>query len=661
MVFEFFITDWLSNVKSEAIGAVMKGLRSIFYSIISMLYEFIIRLYWLFNTLCTGRLLDNSVMQELSKRVGLILGVVMLFYVVFSFIKMLVDPDTISDNTKGAGSVIKKCIIVIIMLGISSFVFDTLYMVQRVVVQNNIISKIFLPYDIDTENFGGVLSAELLSSFYKISDSIPSDDKKSNSDVQICQQVVYTLQDKIVEEADFELGNTCLNESIKVAQDDGEDHEITMIDFNWLIGIAAGIAVIYFLIIYCIQVGVRMVQLAVLEIISPMAIVSYLAPKQDTMFSKWSKLYISTYIDVFIRIAIINFVVFLIATIFDTNGGWTFWESLDNPEHKSVIVITMVIALLAFAKKAPDLIKDLFPTGSSKLGFGSMHMKDFVGLQRGINTAASLGTGAAIGFLGGAVSNGVAAYKKDGSKLSALRHGLGGALGGGITGAFHGIDNGFKSKNLGGAINSSFREQRSRNFRAASAISQGSTFKGRLGSSARRLFGQNTRAENMKSNVESLNEYSKYFDKMKEIADRTKTVKNLKESWENARDSGTATAQEISNKKKLYESAQKSVINDALKNDFKNSSFAGVDQSALNDMSTVKEMMNRSYDNNRELFDESGISRVETTTNFDNLKAYSGISKSTSFRIENSEEYVRRNADDEYAFLPPDEQLRRKK
>ena len=62
-----------------------------------------------------------------------------------------------------------------------------------------------------------------------------------------------------------------------------------------------------------------------------------------------------------------------------------------------------------------------------------------------------------------------------------------------------------------------------------------------------------------------------------------------------------------------------------------------------------------------ELFDESGISRVETTTNFDNLKAYSGISKSTSFRIENSEEYVRRNEDDEYAFLPPDEQLRRKK
>ena len=242
-----------------------------------------------------------------------------------------------------------------------------------------------------------------------------------------------------------------------------------------------------------------------------------------------------------------------------------------------------------------------------------------------------------------------------------MRHGLGGAFGGGITGAFHGIDNGFKSKNMVGAINSSFREQRSRNFRAASAISQGSTFKGRLGSSARRLFGQNTRAENMKSNIESLNEYSKYFDKMKEIADRTKTVKNLKESWENARDSGTATAQEISNKKKLYESVQKSVINDALKNDFKNSSFAGVDQSALNDMSIVKEMMNRSYDNNRELFDESGISRVETTTNFDNLKAYSGISKSTSFRIENSEEYVRRNADDEYAFLPPDEQLRRKK
>ena len=101
-------STWLSGVSDGVIGAVIKGLRSIFYTIISMLYKVIIDLYWLFNTLCTGRLLDNTIMEELSKRVGLILGVIMLFYVVFAFIKMLVDPDIINDKTKGAGNIIKK-------------------------------------------------------------------------------------------------------------------------------------------------------------------------------------------------------------------------------------------------------------------------------------------------------------------------------------------------------------------------------------------------------------------------------------------------------------------------------------------------------------------------------------------------------------------------
>ena len=558
-------STWLSGVSDGVIGAVIKGLRSIFYSIISMLYKFIIDLYWLFNTLCTGRLLDNSVMQELSKRVGLILGVVMLFYVVFSFIKMLVDPDTISDNTKGAGSVIKKCIIVIIMLGISSFVFDTLYMVQRVVVQNNIISKVFLPYDIDTENFGGVLSAELLSSFYKISDSIPSDDKKSNSEVQTCQQVVYTLQDKIVENADFELGNTCLNESIKVDQDDGEAHEITMIDFNWLIGIAAGIAVIYFLIVYCIQVGVRMVQLAVLEIISPMAIVSYLAPKQDTMFSKWSKLYISTYIDVFIRIAIINFVVFLIATIFDTNGGWTFWESLNNPKNQSVIVITMVIALLAFAKKAPDLIKDLFPTGSSKLGFGGMSSKDiFAGglLKSGVKTGAKVATaGTAIGLLGSAASA-YSRFKINRENGKNVLQSAFGAAGGAVAALPRGLRSGAAKGNIFSNISKGFDKQRDIDDKYDELISGGGSTAGKYAASISSHFGE-TKGQRYNRIIANNEKVSKSVKDLEDMAENFKAVKLKKTSWKNAQARG-ATDSELKAKYDDYKRAKDEAITTAL-------------------------------------------------------------------------------------------------
>ena len=659
---------WLSDGLEAIQGAASKALRTVFFSLSTLIYKLVISLYDLFDILCYGRILDNEVLKDLSTRIGYVLGVIMLFFVILSFVNMLLNPDTLSDKNKGAVNIIKKTILVIVMLGVSNYFFQLLYSVQRVVVQNHVVSKLLLPYEVDTEHFGGALSAELFTAFYNVSLSyIDSDGNIMGDDenVQLCQQEVYTMKEQIAEHSDFSLGDVCLNTSTTYTAADGAEREDFIIDFNWLLSVGVGIFAIYILTMYCIKVGIRMIQLAFLEIISPMAIVSYLSPKQDTMFSKWSKIYFSTYIDVFIRIAIINFSVYLIAVIFGSGTDKTFWESFEingsNPIWtKRFSMIAMVLALLAFAKKAPELLKELVPASASKLGFGGMKMKDIFGLSRGLNVGAAVGTTAAVGLLGGAISSGAAAYKRDGTKRSALKYGLKGAFGGGLTGAFHGIDNGFKSKNLGGALTSSFREQRSRNFRAADAISQGSTFGGRVSSSAMRLLGQNTKAESIKSNISALNNYSKHFDKMKEIADRSKAVKRFKEDYENAMNSGTATAQEIQNKKNLYENMQRMVIQDAIKNDFRTSSYSGVNASELADMSTVANVMNRDYEDNKDLFNDAGIARVSSTTKFDDLKAYSGIAKSTAFRMENSDEYVKGQADDQYAFIPPDERMRRK-
>ena len=54
-------------------------------------------------------------------------------------IKMVLDPDKINDKEMGAASLIKKLVIVIVMLGTSGFVFDALYTVQKLVIENNVI------------------------------------------------------------------------------------------------------------------------------------------------------------------------------------------------------------------------------------------------------------------------------------------------------------------------------------------------------------------------------------------------------------------------------------------------------------------------------------------------------------------------------------------
>ena len=77
---------------------------------------------------------------------------------------------------------------------------------------------------------------------------------------------------------------------------------------NGIFAVIVGGVIAYLLVLYCIDVGTRAVQLAFLQIIAPIPIIGYIAPKKDGIFQKWTKQCITTYLDLFIRTAIIYFI-----------------------------------------------------------------------------------------------------------------------------------------------------------------------------------------------------------------------------------------------------------------------------------------------------------------------------------------------------------------
>ena len=332
--------------------------RSLFYWISSLIYQLIKTLYDIFERLCNSRILDSEVLRIISGRIGLLLGIIMFFMVTFSVIQLMLEPDKLTDKEKGVGNIVKKVLLVIVMLSCSNIAFGAMYGLQKEIIENNIIEKFILPYNVDDQYFGGILSMELFTSFYTLNPGVEHSD---------CAVNYETLKNNIVYYNDFSVGKACLKTKV---------NDTYVMDFDvLLLPIVGGVAV-WFLFSYCITVGVRTMQLAFLEIMSPMAIISYLSPKKDTMFQKWWKNYFATYIDVFIRIAIINLVVFLIAVIFSTDFQGTFLESVGIGEQKqdgdTLIIVLIVLALLTFAKKAPELLKTFFPEGDSKLGgFGA--------------------------------------------------------------------------------------------------------------------------------------------------------------------------------------------------------------------------------------------------------------------------------------------------
>ena len=460
-----WVPKWLSEVADGLMGSIVIGIRTLSFSLATIIYRLIIDLYNFFEKLCTAILLSNDLLGELSRRIGLILGLIMFFNVVFAFVKMMIDPDTLEDKEKGAVAIIKKTLIVIGLLGISNFAFNTLYSIQRIVIKEHVISNLLLPYQIQSDSlqsFGNVLSEELMYSFYQIEDFTDMGvDSETNSAVVSCTNMVNAFRNQIINQGKFDLGNNCLNESVIAQVSTGgsagvEEQEVFIVNYNWFLCIAVGAFVVYLLFMYCLKVGVRMIQLMVLEVISPMAIVSYLSPKKDGMYSKWTKIYFSTYIDVFIRVAIINFIIFLIAVVLagDVENGFEFWNSIGNPtELKEVTFykVVIILALLTFAKKAPELMKELIPASASKLGFGAS-MKDIVGLQKGAKIGGSI--------LGGAVG-GAAVGLLAGRPL--------GAIGGALKGGFSGIN----GKGVASTFNSAWKNQKDANKKIADVRANG--------------------------------------------------------------------------------------------------------------------------------------------------------------------------------------------
>ena len=135
------------------------------------------------------------------------------------------------------------------------------------------------------------------------------------------------------------------------------EHTRYVFAFNWLASLIIGIVFLVILIGFTVDIAVRSIKLAVLRLLAPIPVISYIEPKSSKdggMFSSWVKALTSTYLDLFLRLAIVYFVIFLIqdmianGIVIDEAGGLVGGFSF----------IFIMLGLFIFAKMAPKFIKD---------------------------------------------------------------------------------------------------------------------------------------------------------------------------------------------------------------------------------------------------------------------------------------------------------------
>ena len=187
----------------------------------------------------------------------------------------------------------------------------------------------------------------------------------------------------------------------------GSDHRYAFVYTPFL---GAVFMIIMALIIagFTVDIAVRAIKLAVLRLIAPIPIISYINPPKQGggAFDNWTKSLISTYVDLFLRLAIVYFGLFLIRSLLDTGLDVFGGDAASNAPvfYVGMAFIFIILGILVFMRQAPQFIKDVL--GIKGKPMGNVGLSSLLG-----GTAMAIGGGGLAGFGLGAMQGFDAANK----------------------------------------------------------------------------------------------------------------------------------------------------------------------------------------------------------------------------------------------------------
>lgn len=369
----------------------------------SVVYVVISKMYDVFYDVANIFLYSEDIFEVIGQRIGLVLGIFMLFRLAISLVSYLISPDKLNDNSKGGGKMITNIILSLVLLVTVNIIFEQAYKVQNQIVQSRFIEKIF---------FGSKASAPNLDTAYVLYSSFITPDLNGCEDLfDPYMEMSDDCANSLSAIKNNDVTNLIKNDILKnyklnklLSNYDALNYKnagVYVFDYLPILSTVAGVAVVLVLISFSMDLATRAVKLLFLQIIAPIPIIANIDPgKGSEVFKKWYKECFSTYLSLFIRIIAINFAVFMITLI------KTEFHNIFRGKS-ALITALLVIGCLMFAKQVPKLIEDLL--GIKMDGMALKPLKKFqeqalfgkqigavAGGVAGGLTAGSLATGAGI-------------------------------------------------------------------------------------------------------------------------------------------------------------------------------------------------------------------------------------------------------------------------
>ena len=480
--------------------------RTFFRAIDTAIYWLITGIYEIFFNIATSQFMAGDVIKGLFSRIQLLFGIIILFRLAISLLSGIVNPDTLTSDKGGFGKIVTRIVISLVLvvaivplnisgdhdansyearLNNNGIIFGTLYQFQYLVLDNNVIGKLILntntqPKDATDafRNYGNVLSSTVLKTFVT-PNLINSDEQYNHTDDEAYLADPSNRQcpdDAATTRVETYLGTT--NPSTILGLTSFNCGDYYEFNYSYLIAGLVGIVVLVLLLNFTIDVAIRVFKLIVLWLVAFVPIISYIDPKTgDEKLQTWGKMVLTTYIDLFLRVAVIYFVAFLTQVLFGNDGTGIVFIN-DSGAVNVFSRLFLIVGLLMFVKDAPKFIMDSLGIKSDGKFFRHNMGSLFRGTGAAVAGAAGLISGGITGWRASQRASRVNAPEGSAARINGNRFKAGVVAGiSGIAGAGRGIHTGLDAKN-GGFIKA-LDNQRLRNVESMNDAFAGGTWFGR--------------------------------------------------------------------------------------------------------------------------------------------------------------------------------------
>lgn len=354
------------------------------------IYNLVAWMFKIFEFLAKTNLFDNNMYDGIVRRIYVVLGMIMMFALAYSLLKAVINPDEFSKGENSFPKLIQNVVISLGIIAVLPTVFTVAFNIQNSILNYDTIPKIVLGENYNSQDYqdpGRSIAYNTFTAFLHVNEEYcraqnSTEEAEGDFDEQACAEQINTDGSNRKWYKPWRLLNTPetfagISSKIEAGasfinfSQFGEAIQSGKLSYIFILSTICGIFLLYVLVNFCFDMGVRVIKIMFFQIIAPVAVVCRIIPggKMKDVFSTWVKKTISTFVDVFVRIFIMYLGIFAILTVISV-----FKEQLPNNMLSSTQLLIakalIIMGAVVFIKQAPKLIADLFhlDTGDMKLG-----------------------------------------------------------------------------------------------------------------------------------------------------------------------------------------------------------------------------------------------------------------------------------------------------